>query len=76
MRVFASLPNILALPPNTPLVVSNVSELCLETCVNVFRRDTLLAEKLNDSPLVVLGPLKENRGRTDLATIIRNVLLI
>jgi hypothetical protein len=59
MQVFASLPNILAPPPDAPLAVSGVSELCLETCVNVFGRDIRLAEKLNDDSLVGLHPLNE-----------------
>jgi hypothetical protein len=75
MQVFASLPNMLAPSPDAPLVVSSVSELCLETCVNVFGRDMLLAEKPNDNFLVVLHPLK-NRKLTDPATIIRNILLM
>jgi hypothetical protein len=59
MQVFASLPNIPGPPPDTQFTVSNVSKLCLETCVNVFGRDTLLAEKLNDDSLVGLHPLNE-----------------
>jgi hypothetical protein len=43
IQVFASLPNILAPPPDAPLTVSSLSELCLETYVNVFGRDALLA---------------------------------
>jgi hypothetical protein len=35
-----------------------------------------LNEKLNDDSLVILHPLNENRKWTDLATIIRNVLLM
>jgi hypothetical protein len=59
MQVFASLPNILAPPPDAPLAASSVFELCLETSVNVFRRDRLLAEKLNDDSLVVICLLNE-----------------
>jgi hypothetical protein len=44
MQVFASLPNIPAPPPNTSLAVSSVSDLFLETCVNVFSLVALLAE--------------------------------
>jgi hypothetical protein len=44
--------------------------------VNVFGRDAFLAEKPNDDSLVGLHPLNENRKRTDLATIIRNVVLM
>jgi hypothetical protein len=76
MQVFPSLLNILAPPPAAPLAVSSVSELCLDRCVNAFGRDALLAEKPNDDCLVVLHLLKENRKRTDLATIILNVLLM
>jgi hypothetical protein len=76
MQIFASLPNILAPPPDAPLAASSVSERCPETCANVFRPDTVLAKKLNDGSLVVLHPLNENRKRTDLATIILNVLLM
>jgi hypothetical protein len=76
MQVFTPLPNILAPPPNAPLAVSSVSELCLETCVNVFGREALLAEKANDDCLIVLHPLNENRKRTELVTIILNVLLM
>jgi hypothetical protein len=54
MPIFVSLPNILAPPSHTPLAVSSVSELCIEKCVNVFGRDRLLAEKPNDTSLVVL----------------------
>jgi hypothetical protein len=57
MQVFASLPNILASPPDAPLAVNSVSELCFETDVNVFGRDALIPEKPNDDPLVVLHPL-------------------
>jgi hypothetical protein len=59
MQVIVSLPNILARPPDAPLAVSSVSELCLETCANVFGRDALLAEESNDDLLVVLHPLNE-----------------
>jgi hypothetical protein len=59
MQIFASLPNILAPPPDAPLAVSSVSELCLETCANVFGRDALLAEKPNDDFLVALHSLNE-----------------
>jgi hypothetical protein len=76
MQVLASLPNILAPPSDAPLVVSSISELCLETSVNVFGRDALLAWKPNDDSLVVPHPLNENRKRTDLATIIINILLM
>jgi hypothetical protein len=74
MHAFTFLPNILAPPPDSPLAVSSVSELCLEMCVNVFGRDALLAEKPNDESLVVLHPSNENGKRTDLATIILNVV--
>jgi hypothetical protein len=79
MQVFAPFPNILAPPPHAPLralAVRSVSELCLETCVNAFGRDAFLAEKPNDDSLVVLHLLNENRKRTDLATIILNILLM
>jgi hypothetical protein len=59
MQFFASVPNILAPPPEAPLAVSSVSEVYLETCVNVFGRGPLLAEKPNDYFLVGLHPLKE-----------------
>jgi hypothetical protein len=59
MQVFASLPNILAPPPDAPLTVRTVSELCLEMCVNVFERDALLAEKPNDDSLVGFHRLHE-----------------
>jgi hypothetical protein len=62
MQFFASLPNILIPPPDASLAVlavNNVSELCLETCVNVFGRDALLAEKPNDNSLVILHPLND-----------------
>jgi hypothetical protein len=62
MQIFTSLPNRPAPPPDARLVVSSVSELCFETCVNIFRREVFLAEKPNDDSLV------------DLATIILNVL--
>jgi hypothetical protein len=76
MPVFASLPNILAAPPHAPVAVNGVAELCVETCVNAFGSNTLLAEKPNDDSLVALHPLNENRKRTDLARIIREVLLM
>jgi hypothetical protein len=60
MQIFASLPNILPAPPDAPLAVSSVSELCLETCVNVFGQEVLIAEELNDDCLVVLLPSNEN----------------
>jgi hypothetical protein len=59
MQVFASLPNILEPPPDAPLAVSGVSELCFETCVNVFGRGALLSAKPNNNYLVVLHPLNE-----------------
>jgi hypothetical protein len=59
MQVFASLSNMLAPPPDARLAVSSVSELRLETCVNVFARDALLAEKPNDDSLLVLRSLNE-----------------
>jgi hypothetical protein len=37
----------------------SVSELCLETCVNVLGRDAPFAEKPNDHTPVVLHPLNE-----------------
>jgi hypothetical protein len=49
MQVFAPFPNILAPPPDPPRAVSSVSELCVETCVNLFGRDTLLEEMPNDA---------------------------
>jgi hypothetical protein len=61
MQVFASLPNILAPPLDAPLTVSSVSELCLETCVNVFGRDALFTKKPNYDSMVVLHLLNENR---------------
>jgi hypothetical protein len=64
IQVFASLPNILVPRPNAPLALSGNSELCLETPVNVFGRDALLAEKLNNDSLVVLYPLNE-KPQTD-----------
>jgi hypothetical protein len=76
VQVFVSLRNILAPPPDAPLAVSSVSELCLETCMNVFGRDAVLSEKPNDDPLAVFHPLNENCNRTDLATIILNILLM
>jgi hypothetical protein len=59
MQVFTSLPNIFAPPPDALLAVNGVSELCFETCANVFGRDALLAEKLNDNSLVGLHRLNE-----------------
>jgi hypothetical protein len=59
MQLVASLPSILAPPPEISLAVSSVSEVCLEMCVNVFRRDALVAQKPNDDSLVVLHPLNE-----------------
>jgi hypothetical protein len=59
MQVFASLPNILAPPPDPPLAASRVSERCLKPCMNVFGRDALLAEKPNDDSLVEFHPLNE-----------------
>jgi hypothetical protein len=62
MQIFASLPNILVSPLDTPLVVlaaRSVSELCLETYVNIFGRERLLAEKPNDDSLAVLHLLNE-----------------
>jgi hypothetical protein len=59
MQVFASLSNRRTPPPHAPLAVSNVPELRLETCANVFGQDTLLTEKPNNDPLVVLHPLNE-----------------
>jgi hypothetical protein len=44
----------------SPLAVSGVSELCLETGVNVFGRDTLLAEKPNNDSLAGFHPLNKN----------------
>jgi hypothetical protein len=76
MQVFMSLSNILAPSPDDPLAGSGVSELCLETCMNVFGRDALLAGKPNDDSPFVPHPLNENRKRTDLATIILNGLLM
>jgi hypothetical protein len=80
MQIFAFLPNILAPPPHAPLAilaVSSVSELSLETWVNVFGRDVLLAARQNDDdPLVVPFRRMKNWKRTDLATIILNVLLM
>jgi hypothetical protein len=58
-QVFASLPNILILPLDGALTVSIISELCLETCVNVLGRDALLVEKPNDDSLVGLRPFNE-----------------
>jgi hypothetical protein len=46
-------------PPDAPLAVCVVSELYLDTYVNVFGTDTLLAEKPNDDSLVVFHPLNE-----------------
>jgi hypothetical protein len=62
--------------PDAPLAGSSISELCLETCMNVFGRNTLHAEKPNDGSLVVLHPLSENRKRTDLVRIFLKVLLM
>jgi hypothetical protein len=76
MHIFASLSNILAPPLHTPLAVKNVSELCLDMSVSVFGREELLAEKPNDDSLVVFHPLNENHKRTDLATIVLNILLM
>jgi hypothetical protein len=59
MQGCASLPNILARPADVPLAAGSVSGMCLETCVNAFGRDALLAEKLNDDSLLVLDPLNE-----------------
>jgi hypothetical protein len=62
MQLFASLSNIRVSPPDAPpaaLAVNTVSELYLETCVNVFARDALLAEKLNNNSLIVLHPLNK-----------------
>jgi hypothetical protein len=59
MQIFVPLPNTLAPPPEALLTVSSVSELYLETCVNVFGRDALLAEKPSDDSLVVLHRLVE-----------------
>jgi hypothetical protein len=59
MQVFGSLPNILVLGPDAPLAVNGVSELYLETYVNVFGRDALLAEKPNDGSVARLHPLGE-----------------
>jgi hypothetical protein len=75
MPIGASLPNRLGPPPDAPLAETSVSELCLKRCVNVLGRAGLLVEKSNDDLLVVLDPLNENRKRTDLATMILNVLL-
>jgi hypothetical protein len=74
--VFASLSNILTPPPETPLAVSSVSELCLDMYINVFERDALLVEKLNDDHLVVLHLLNKKCKQTDIATRILNVVLI
>jgi hypothetical protein len=56
MQVLASLPNILAPPTDAPVVVNSVSERCLEPFMNVFARNTLLAEKPNDDSLGVPHP--------------------
>jgi hypothetical protein len=56
LRVFAEYTTPL---PDGPLSVSSVSELCLETCVNVFGRDAPFAEKPNDDSLARLDPLNE-----------------
>jgi hypothetical protein len=66
MQILASLPNILAPPPDAPLAVSSVSELCLETCVNVFGLDAFLGEKPNDDSLVVLHPLNKKSQKDGL----------
>jgi hypothetical protein len=77
MQVFAPWPNILALPPDAPLAVNNVSELCLETCVNVFGRDAVLADKPNDDSLWSDSIRRIKNGkRTYLATMTLNVLLM
>jgi hypothetical protein len=44
--------------------------------VNVLERDALFAEKPTDNSLVGLVPLNDNRKRTDVRTIILNVLLV
>jgi hypothetical protein len=44
--------------------------------VKAFGQDALLADKPNDESRVVLHPLNENRKRTDLATMILNILLL
>jgi hypothetical protein len=59
MQVFASVTNILAPLRDAPLAVNSVSELCLETCVNVAGRAAPLAEKSNDDSLVALHLLNE-----------------
>jgi hypothetical protein len=46
-------------PPEAPLAESSVSEVCLETCMNIFGRGALFAEKPTDDFLVGLHPLKE-----------------
>jgi hypothetical protein len=66
MQVFASLSIILAPPPDAPLAVSGVSELCRETDVNVFGRDALLAEKASDDSLVVSHPLNDKLLNTSV----------
>jgi hypothetical protein len=67
MQAFATLPNILAPPPDRPLALlaaNGVSEMFLEAYTNVFERDALLAEKSNDDSLVILHPLNK-RPQTD-----------
>jgi hypothetical protein len=76
MPVFAFLPNILEPPPAAPLALSSLSKLCLETCMNVFGRDALLADKPNDNSFIVPYPFNENRKLTDFTKIILNILLI
>jgi hypothetical protein len=76
MQVLASLPDIIAPPPDARVAVNSVSQLCLETCVNVFGRDVFLAEKPNDDSLGVPHPSNEKSKRTDLATIILHVLVM
>jgi hypothetical protein len=66
MQMFESQTNVLEPPPDAPLAVSNVSELCLETCVNVFGRDTFLAEKPNHDPWSHFVRRMKNRKQTDL----------
>jgi hypothetical protein len=62
IQVFASLPNMLEplLDALLAVLASNrVFELFLETCVNVFGREMLLAEKPNDNSLIALHQLNE-----------------
>jgi hypothetical protein len=62
MQILAVLPNMLAPPPEAPLavlVVRCLSELCLETCVNVFGRGALFAENPSDDSLAILHPVNE-----------------